>query len=196
MQREMFLKLLAENGYNVYFGAKKHLATYDIVEKFPGWIGLITLIIGIWQLAYPSFPYGQPLSVVLVAASVCAMQISQYNAEKDNYMKAGTKLTDIHNELKELYYRNKDIENSTVSNDDQEKLTLLLKEYSETSISKQIAFSDWYAHYKFFNQAQNEWIDEQKNFTWKDKFPLSFRITVFFIIIISVIILVKMWIWN
>ncbi|MGM0817433.1 MAG: SLATT domain-containing protein [Bacillota bacterium] len=195
MQRELFLKSLAEHGYNIYFGAKKHFATYDIVEKSPGWIGLITLIIGICQLGFPSLFYGQALSVLLVAASVCAMQISQYNAEKDNYMKAGSKLTQIHNELKEMYYRYKDNEENTVSSEDQEKLTQLINEYSETSITKQIAFSDWYAHYKFFNQAQNEWIDEQKNFTWKDKFPLSFRIAVIFFIIVSMVV-AKMWIWN
>ncbi|WP_226567774.1 SLATT domain-containing protein [Bacillus stratosphericus] len=198
MQRERFIKSLAEYGYNVYFGAKKHFATYDIVEKSPGWIGLITLIIGIWQLGFPSFPYGQSLSVILVAASVCAIQISQYNAEKDYYMRAGTKLTRIHNELKEMYYRYKDNADSTVSSEDEEKLTQLLNDYYEASITKQIAFSDWYAHYKFFYQAQYEWIDEQKRFTWKDKFPLSFRITVLVIIIVIVIVIIlaKMLIWN
>ena len=71
-----------------------------------------------------------------------------------------------------------------------------LNDYYEASITRQIAFSDWYAHYKFFYQAQYEWIDEQKRFTWKDKFPLTFRITVLVIIIVIVITLAKMWIWN
>jgi hypothetical protein len=44
------------------------------------------------------------------------------------------------------------------------------------AISKQILFSDWFAHYKFFAQHQIEWIDEQKHFTWRDKVPVSLRI--------------------
>ena len=41
-------------------------------------------------------------------------------------------------------------------------------------MSKQILFSDWYAHYKFFWQHQIEWVDEQKKFDFfRDKVPLS-----------------------
>lgn len=50
MDKDIFLKSVAEHGYNVYFGSKKHLATYDIVEKVPGRIAFITLCIGIWQI--------------------------------------------------------------------------------------------------------------------------------------------------
>ncbi|AWN16176.1 hypothetical protein SALB1_1978 [Salinisphaera sp. LB1] len=54
--------------------------------------------------------------------------------------------------------------------------------------SKQILFSDWYAHYKFFWQHQIEWIDEQKQFTfWRDKVPLSFSLACL-VALISIIV--------
>ncbi|WP_232223960.1 hypothetical protein [Anoxybacteroides tepidamans] len=49
MDKDHLLRSLAENGYNVSFGAKKHFATYDIVEKIPGFLALISLLIGVWQ---------------------------------------------------------------------------------------------------------------------------------------------------
>ena len=59
-------------------------------------------------------------------------------------------------------------------------------------ISKQILFSDWYAHYKFFWQVQIDWIDEQKNFNLlRDKIPLTFSLTV----VVTIIALV-LWIAN
>ena len=56
------------------------------------------------------------------------------------------------------------------------------KRYNQIGISKQIFLSDWYAHYKFFQQTQIEWINEQKNFTFKDKVPFSARIFISIII--------------
>lgn len=35
MDQSSLFKLIAESGYNVGYAAKNHLATFDIVEKFP-----------------------------------------------------------------------------------------------------------------------------------------------------------------
>ena len=43
MNRAALLKVIATTGYNVGFGAKKHFATFDMVEKLPGWIGLASV---------------------------------------------------------------------------------------------------------------------------------------------------------
>ena len=56
MDKGALLKELATNGYNVGFGAKKHFATYDIVEKIPVTISVITFMVGLGQLAYPDAP--------------------------------------------------------------------------------------------------------------------------------------------
>lgn len=196
MKKEIFLKSLAEHGYNVMFGAKKHFVTYDIVEKVPSGIALITLLIGIWQLYAPSFDYSKEVSLVIILVSVVALQINLYNSNKEDYMKAGIKLTEIHNELKDMYYQTKSSTESEVTNAEQEKLQKLLNDYYAISITKQITFSDWYAHYKFFYQAQHEWIDEQKIFTWKDKFPMSFRIWTAIVIITILFFVIKFCIEN
>lgn len=191
MKKELFLNSLAEHGYNVLFGSKKHFSTYDIVGKIPSGIALITLLIGIWQLYAPSFYYSKEISLVIILVSVVALQINHYGAEKEKYMKVGIRLTEIHNDLKTLYYEVKGSTESEVTIENQEKLKSLLNDYYDISISKQIAFSDWYAHYKFFHQAQHEWIDEVKGFTWKDKFPMSLRICAILLIIIIMIVLAK-----
>ncbi len=41
MSQVALLKNIAETGYNVGFGGRKHWATYDIVEKVPGFIGFL-----------------------------------------------------------------------------------------------------------------------------------------------------------
>lgn len=191
MERDLFLRQLAENGYNVIYGAKKHFSTYDTVVKTPGRIAFITLAIGIWQIYKPSFLYNTEISLLLIIASIIALTISQYNSEKDRYRVVGNQLIQIHNELRELYYRTKSSEDEVFSNDSYEsvKMNELLDEYYEISISKQIFLSDWIAHYKLFFQSQYEWIDEQKNFTWKDKVPLSFRITVIGFIVFVILLI-------
>lgn len=189
MKKDLFLKQLAENGYNVIYGAKKHFATYDIVVKTPGRIAFLTLVIGIWQVYKPSFLFNTEVSLILILASICALTISHYNSEKDRYREVGNQLIQIHNQLREIYYQIKSTEQEVVDNDSDVALRVkeLLDDYYRVSISKQIFLSDWLAHYKLFFQSQFEWIDEQKNFTWQDKVPVSFRVAV--VVLITVVFL-------
>lgn len=180
MKKDFFLKQIAENGYNVIYGAKKHFSTYDIVVKMPGRIAFVTLTIGIWQIYKPSFLYNTEMSLLLIIASIIALTISQYNSEKERYREIGNRLIQIHNELRNLYYQVKSSDKTDFNDESIESIRMneLLEEFYEISISKQIFLSDWIAHYKLFFQSQYEWIDEQKNFNWKDKLPLSFRIVI------------------
>lgn len=192
MKKDLFLKQLAENGYNVIYGAKKHFATYDTVVKMPGRIAFITLAIGIWQIYLPSFLYNTEVSLILIIASIIALVVSQYNNEKDRYGEVGDQLIQIHNKLREIYYQIQSSEQKVVENDSYESLRMneLLKDYYRISISKQIFISDWLAHYKLFFQSQYEWIDEQKNFTWRDKIPLSFRVAVISFIVAAILLII------
>lgn len=187
MDKDKFLTTLAEHGYNVQFGARKHFATYDIIEKIPGRIAFLTLCIGIWQIYKPDFNFNKEVSLLIIFASIAALLINQYTNQKDDYRKTANRLIEIHNALKEMYYKIQSSSTPTVDQIHQDKLQELLREYYRISISKQIFFSDWYAHYKFFYQCQYEWINEQKNFTWKDKIPLSARLVVALILITIVI---------
>lgn len=188
IDKNSMLKQLAENGYNVGFGAKKHFATFDIIEKVPNAISLIVLLVGVGQLAYPNNHYNTGISTTLIMVSILALTINSFNSEKEKYEKAGTELTKLFNELRALYYQVKNSNNEDFQVEFQQMNDVLNRYYS-LGMSKQIFTSDWYAHYKFFYQMQIDWIDEQKSFSfWKDKIPKSL---VFFIIIAILIV----WCW-
>ena len=170
MGKDALLRTIAETGYNVGFGAKKHFATYDIVEKLPGWIGFVSLAIGIFSLVFDQLSAKVP-SACLAVAGVAGLYISLYDHRKMEYERVGKELTRIYNDARTLYRQVQAGADVVAS---QNTLRTLEDAYYEASISKQIVLSDWYAHYQFFVQMQTDWINEQKKFTWRDKVPLSF----------------------
>lgn len=191
MNRSDLLKCIAETGYNVGFGAKKHFATYDLVEKSPGWISFISIAFGIYSLAFKELSTSF-LSASFTVLGVVGLYVSMYDTKKSDYEKAGVELTKIYNQLRALYY-------SVQSKSDSDDLTNLIGEYRQLEsqyysigLSKQILFSDWYAHYKFFWQHQNEWVDEQKKFRFfRDKVPLSFYIFLVVVIVMAICFIYK-----
>ncbi|WP_180361636.1 SLATT domain-containing protein [Paenibacillus polymyxa] len=188
MNKEELLKLIATRGYNVYFGAKKHFATYDIIEKLPRALALFGVFIGVFQLWQTKFPYNDIVSFMLVIAGIYAYTITQYDAEKKMYDEVGAKLVQIHNGLHNLYLAVKSSNANSFANEEAQ-LQKFMDEYYSIAISKQIFFSHTVAHFKFFGESQIEWMDEQLNFTWKDKLPKIYKL-LFFIIFISIILAV------
>jgi len=191
MKRDGLLKCIADTGYNVGFGAKKHFATYDLVEKSPGWISFISIAFGIYSLAFKELSTSF-LSASFTVLGVVGLYVSMYDAKKSDYEKAGVELTKIYNQLRALYY-------SVQSKSDSDDLTNLISEYQQlesqyysVGLSKQILFSDWYAHYKFFWQHQIEWVDEQKEFNFfRDKVPLSFYVFLVAVIVVAICFIYK-----
>jgi len=191
MKRDDLLKCIAETGYNVGFGAKKHFATYDLVEKSPGWISFISIAFGIYSLAFKELSTSF-LSASFTVLGVVGLYVSMYDAKKSDYEKAGIELTKIYNQLRTLYY-------SVQNKSDSDDLSLLIGEYRQlesqyysVSLSKQILFSDWYAHYKFFWQHQIEWVNEQKKFKFfRDKVPLSFYMFLVVVIVMAICFIYK-----
>jgi len=191
MNKDNLLKSVADTGYNVGFGAKKHFATFDIVQKAPGWVASISLIVGVYALIW------DPLSSKIIGASVVVLGIvglyvSLYDPEKRSYEQNGVKLTQLYTRLRDLY---RDIQSAPAGFDlslYQDRLKAIEGEYYASCISKQILFSDWYAHYKFFWQHQIDWIDEQKKFTLlRDKLPLSFMCMAVVLLILIAVVAVK-----
>lgn len=175
MTKDDLLKAIAETGYNVGFGAKKHFATYDLVEKVPGWISFLSMAFGIYALAFDGLST-KFLSATFVVLGVVGLYVSFYNNEKEEYEKRAVKLTQLFNQLKALYLNTKSEQSQDLSIYISEHQRLETEYYSNC-LTKQILFSDWYAHYKFFWQHQIEWIDEQKKFKFlRDKVPLSFSV--------------------
>ena len=69
MKKSDLLKSIAEKGYDIGFGAKKHFATYDIIEKTPGLISFISMAIGIYALCVDS------LSTKIVSATFIVLGV-------------------------------------------------------------------------------------------------------------------------
>jgi SMODS and SLOG-associating 2TM effector domain 6 len=183
MNKDDLLKHLAEMGYNVGFGAKKHFATYDITDKVPGFIGLVSMVFGTYALVFDELS-AKFLSASFIVLGIIGLYISFYDSKKDDYEKTGIFLTQLFNELRRLYRSAKVSDDNMLPGIEQEFKEIEDKYYANSK-SKQILFSDWYAHYKFFWQQQIGWIEEQKKFTlFRDKVPLSFSITVFLSLIV------------
>lgn len=173
MKKDQLLKSIAETAYNVGFGGRKHWATYDIVDKVPGLIGFLSTAFGIFALIYDKLSE-KSLSAAFIVFGLIALYITFYEPNKSKYAESANKLTTLFNALRDLY-------RTVQSHPDDDvdlyidRLHLIERDYYDTCISKQILFSDWYAHYKFFWQYQIDWLDEQKNFKlFRDKLPLSF----------------------
>lgn len=185
MERSYFLRELAQTGYNIGYAAKKHLATYDIVEKAPGWISLITLGFGVFALVIPELE-NHVLAAVLLLIGISAFYFNSYQDQRSRYESVGSRLTTLFTELRGLYYEAKGRHDGDNLADLETRYHEALAESQSIGISKQIFLSDWYAHYKFFWQAQTNWVDEQLHFKlWRDKIPLSLSITVLVLIAVA-----------
>ncbi len=184
MGKDELLKNIAESAYNIGFGAKKHFASYDIIEKGPNLIGFIAFFFGIFGLVYEPLST-KTISAALTILGISGLYIALYSDKSEEYAENGKKLMALFDELKLLYFMVKSADAGD-HKDHINALTNIQKKVHEISISKQIFPSDWYAHYKFFWQHQIGWIDEQKKFRlFRDKIPLS----LFFVIFLTAVIL-------
>ncbi|WP_417507674.1 SLATT domain-containing protein [Marinomonas gallaica] len=173
MKKDDLLRSIAQKGYDVGFGAKKHFASYDIIEKAPGLIGFLSMTFGIISLAVENSPT-KLISSGFVVLGVIGLYVSMRDHEKAEYEQCGVALTKLFNELKALYLHVKATDEHTDFTDFAAKLSELESKYYNSCMSKQILLSNWYAHYKFFWEHQIDWIDEQLKFgLFRDKVPLS-----------------------
>jgi hypothetical protein len=178
MNKDSLLKLIATTGYNVGFGAKKHFATLDMVEKLPGWIGLASLAAGILSLFVPQFE-DKFVTAAFTIIGVASITFNTYNDSKDQYVKNGKALTASFHELRVLY---ETVKSQSAGAD----LTPFIAQHEQIQqaalgygMSKHIFLSDWYAHIKFFGQSQTDWMDEQLHFKFiKDKVPFGAKIAI------------------
>ena len=123
MKRDDLLKCIAETGYNVGFGAKKNLATYDLVEKLPGWISFVSIAFGIYSLVFDALST-KFLSATFTLVGVIGLYVIMYDAKKNEYKTAGDELTKIYNQLRTLYY-------SVQGKSNSDDLTFLIEEYRQ-----------------------------------------------------------------
>ncbi len=183
MKKSDLLKSIAEKGYDVGFGAKKHFATYDIIEKTPGFISFSSMAFGIFALAVEGLST-EFISAIFIVLGVVGLYISLYDYKKSSYEQSGVALTKLYNELKALYLKVKNIDEDSDFSELHKELSDIENRYYPICISKQILFSNWYAHYKFYWEHQIEWVNEQLKFSFfRDKIPLSLLLTILAIVI-------------
>lgn len=173
MNKQELLKYIAIAGYDVGFGAKKHFATFDIIEKGPGWLGFVSLVGGIYGLFVPFWSLTH-VSAVFVIFGVVSLYIGMYGAAKQGYEDSGKKLTQALHDLHALYRTVKSMPEGVDMSLQVQQAQKIRSDALVCCISKQIFLSDWYAHFKFFWQTQIDWIDEARPFRlFRDKIPFS-----------------------
>jgi hypothetical protein len=187
MDKDRLLKAIAEKGYDVVFGVKKTFATYDIVSKGPGWIGFISSAVGVFALIYDPLSAKFP-SAILVIAGIASLYLSFYRAEE--YEKAANAQLVLYNKLKSLY---RSVQSGMDVVAAKAEYDAIEASYYSVTVGKQVFLSGWYAHYKLFAESQTDWMDEQLHFTWKDKWPVSARITIV-VVVIALIVGLGCWI--
>ncbi|MBK1896936.1 SLATT domain-containing protein [Chryseobacterium paridis] len=186
MQKKEFLKTLAQKGYDIGFGAKKNFSSFDIINKLPSWVGFISLIVGIVQIAYKDIPFNKELSILVIFVGISIMYLETFKNRVENFEKEGVRLTELFNKTRDLYFEAKSDNNFSYSFYDVRYQQILADFYSNT-IGKQVFMSQWYAHFKFFYEMQTKWIEEELNLTFfKDKLPGSLKV-IFILIIILII---------
>lgn len=172
------LRSIAETAYNVGYGAKLNFATYDIAEKVPGFLTFISFVIGIYALFIPALTNNQ-VGAILLIFGIISLYLGMYQQDKQKHDDTGKVLTGMFYELKHLYLEVKSMPDNADFSTMDALHKKLLNESVNITVSKQVMFSDWYAHYKFFWQQQIEWIDEQLHFKLlRDKIPLSAELVI------------------
>lgn len=93
------------------------------------------------------------------------------------------------NELKSLYHLVKAKSDDTNFDEDISKMKEIEDKFYSITIPKQILFSDWYAHYKFFWQwaTHIKWLESKLKLTfWENKIPLSFLVFIGVVLLIFI----------
>lgn len=188
MTKEDLLKQIAESAYNIGFGAKKSFATFDIVDKIPGILNFCVLAIGILALVIDELNI-KIVSASLIIFGVIGIYISKYDDKKDEYAILGSEIKKLFNELKSLYHSVKAKSDDTNFDEDISKMKEIEDKFYLITIPKQILFSDWYAHYKFFWQwaTHIKWLESKLKLTfWENKIPLSFLVFIGVVLLIFI----------
>lgn len=188
MKKEYLLKQIAEDAYNVGFGAKRNFATYDIINLIPSFLTFITLVVGIFAL-HVEVLNTKVISTFLILLSIVGIYASGFSEDREKYNQVGKKSTEMFGRLKNLYYKAQ-IDGADCVKIDEERLGIMNDFYS-MSISRQALFSSLLAHYKFFWEWRKNtaWVDKELNLNFfLDKLPISVYFFVIFLIIYLIVV--------
>ncbi|MBV4357364.1 SLATT domain-containing protein [Parasegetibacter sp. MAH-26] len=190
------MKTLAQKGFDIGFGAKKNFASYDLINKLPGWTGFISLAVGIIQIAYQNIPFNKELSILLIFVGIAIIYIDVFKNKVDKYNEEGIRLTRLYNSIRDLYNCVK-ADNQFEYSNYELKYQNIISDFYSNSISKQVFLSQWFAHFKFFYEMQTDWIENELSLSFfKDKLPNSLKITLTIVLLLTLICIFHEYLLN
>ncbi|WP_313384570.1 SLATT domain-containing protein [Chishuiella sp.] len=187
MNNDKLKNHIAKTAYNVGFGAKKNFASFDIVNNLNEYISILSMIIGVLALVFEIFN-AKVISATLLIFGIIGLYINKFDKGVAEYEKYGVLYLKLYNQL-HLLYNKVDASDDILRKEILEEVEHIDEEFYNNNISKQVYFSDFLAHFKFYYQFQTEWIVKELNLTfWKDKIPNSLKIIIILFLIIALII--------
>lgn len=192
-------KQVAREYYNVLYSAKLHFASFDLCEKIPTLISVISLSIGVLGLAFANMNSNELASALLILG-IIGITLKPRELHKEEYKVTGVALIELSKKLENIYCYIDDKDPVTVQKARNE-LVDMQREHSSIITVPPVMLASWYAHYKVFSEHNSEWMCEELGLDWKDKFPLNLRATIL-VVLIGVILWVnpycltsKGWAW-
>jgi hypothetical protein len=178
MRKEQLLNSIAQSGYNIGFGAKKHFITYDIYRVMPKLTSFTVLAIGVLQLTsifkrWCTGDLPDVIGALLVIIGLLAFTVDITGKNSDRFNEAGKILIGKFNRLRNMY-------NETLSLDDKdiEKINQLSHELEQieqdarlAAISEQAIGTHILTNTLFFGSMQVSWIEKELKLDFRDKFP-------------------------
>ncbi len=199
MTEQAIKKQVAREYYNVLYGAKLHLASYDICEKVPTAISMISLSFGVLGLSFSQLNSNSLASLLLIIG-IIGIILKPRELQKEQYKAIGGSLTDISKKLEDVYCQidEQDIDSVHQARTD---LKIIRGDHSSVVMLSPVFLSSWYAHYKLFSEHNSDWMCSELALDWKDKIPFSLRITVVVLLAAAVLwadplcMATKSWAW-
>lgn len=176
MNRESLRKRIAQYGYNMGFGAKRHFATYEIVEKVPAYFGVITFAFGIIFLKYQNTALADLVAVLTSSLGFAIFYLNFYSNDKEQYVETGKKINTCYSKTRSLFEKSQHCHENELATLETE-LNGINDEFQKISIHKQVFLSNEFAHFKLFGESQSDWfVKELRLKFWKDMIPAVWRI--------------------
>ncbi|WP_418609200.1 SLATT domain-containing protein [Pseudoalteromonas sp. US3C1013] len=199
MAEQAIKKQIAGEYYNVIYGAKLHLASFDICEKLPTLISVTSLSFGVLGLAFNDFNTNA-LAALLLIIGIVGIILKPRELQKEQYKSIGDSLTHISKKLENTYYK-AEMQNEAMVAQARSELIQLQEEHKAVKMMPPVFLSSWYAHYKVFSEHNSDWMSAELSLGWTDKVPLSLRLFVIIILVAALLwatplcITSKAWSW-
>jgi hypothetical protein len=156
MTENTIKKQVAREYYNVLYSAKLHFTSFDICEKLPTVISIISLSSGVIGLAFAELN-SKSLAVLLLIIGIIGIILKPRELQKEQYHTIGVSLTDVSKKLEGLYCQ---IDMQDMASVDKARFDLrtLQEEHHSIRTLPPVFFSSWFAHYKVFSEHNSKWM--------------------------------------